>query len=88
MIDKPILITKDDCQRCDFVKEKIGERLRELEIVNADDVEGKVYMSYYQIYGTMEQDDQIQFPFLITVDEDVIHGTIAIKNHFLKRSDA
>jgi len=88
LINKMILITKDDCQLCDFVKEKIGDRIEELETVNAEDVDGKVYMSYYQIHLLMETNKKIQFPFLITENEDVVHGSIAIKNHILRRSDA
>ena len=87
MIDKMILITKDDCPNCDFVKKKVGDEIDGVEVVSADDVQGKVYMAYYQIYGKMEMSDKVQFPFLITEKEDVVHGTIAIKNHILKRSD-
>ena len=82
-----ILITKDDCPNCDFVKKKIADEIDGIEVVNADEVQGKVYMAYYQIFGKMEMDSKFQFPFLITEKEDVVHGTIAIKNHILKRSD-
>ena len=77
------LIVKDDCGKCEFVKEKIGNKVEEIQIINEDSIDGKVLMSYYEIFLIMDSNPNANFPFLITPDEQVIHGAIKIKNHIL-----
>lgn len=77
------LITKQNCQKCDFVKEKVGIKINGVEIIDGESTEGKVQMAYYEIFLLMDKDKSINFPFLITDKDEVIHGAINIKNHIL-----
>lgn len=81
--DKDILITKENCPKCDMVKSKVPpETLKKVEIFDATSVCGMTLLSYYERYG----DDNVQFPILITKEEEVIEGAIKIKNAIIKRN--
>ncbi|MDD3398568.1 MAG: hypothetical protein PHW93_03110 [Candidatus Methanomethylophilaceae archaeon] len=64
-----ILFTKQDCQKCDHIKERIPEGLK-VEIVDAETVDGMAEAAYYEI---LEED----MPVLV-VDEEVVTGAIKI----------
>ncbi len=78
---KLTLLTKEDCQKCDYVKSKIESEGFDVEIVGEDSVDGKVLMSYHQIYLMMDKDRNANFPFLIKENgqgEEVVTGSINI----------
>ncbi|MCL2607142.1 MAG: hypothetical protein FWD92_01100 [Methanomassiliicoccaceae archaeon] len=63
------LFTKNDCEKCEHVKERMPKGL-EIEIINADTVDGLAEAAYYEIV-------EETFPVLV-VDEEVICGAIPI----------
>ncbi|MDR0790929.1 MAG: hypothetical protein LBE47_00130 [Methanomassiliicoccaceae archaeon] len=63
------LFTKDDCGKCDYVKERIPKNLK-IQIINADTVDGLAEAAYYEII-------EKTFPVLIA-DEEVICGALPI----------
>jgi glutaredoxin len=63
------LFTKDDCGKCDYVKERIPKDLK-IQIINADTVDGLAEAAYYEII-------EKTFPVLIA-DDEVICGALPI----------
>jgi len=63
------LFTKNDCEKCEHVKERMPKGLK-IEIINADTVDGLAEAAYYEIV-------EETFPVLV-VDEEVICGAIPI----------
>ena len=64
-----LLFTKPDCQKCDYVKERMPEGL-EIDYVDTSTPEGLAEAAYYEILGK-------NVPILV-VDEQVVEGAIAI----------
>lgn len=74
-----ILITKEDCTQCDWVKERIPEGLR-VEFIDSKSIDGMAQLSYYQKY-----DEKQPMPVFIIEDEELaIDGTINIKNKMIE----
>ncbi len=74
-----ILITKEDCSQCDWVKERIPEGLN-VKFLDSKSVDGMVQLSYYEKY-----DEKQSMPVFIVEDEELaIDGTIAIKNKMIE----
>ena len=63
------LFTKDDCGKCEHVKERMPEGL-DVQIINASTVDGLALAAYYEI---VEKD----FPVLV-VDDEAVCGAINI----------
>jgi glutaredoxin len=63
------LFTKDDCGKCDHVKERMPEGLK-MKIINADTVDGLAEAAFYEI-------TEETFPVLVA-DGKVITGAIPI----------
>ena len=60
------LFTKDNCQKCEHVKERMPKGLT-IQIINADTVDGLAEAAFYEIV-------EKTFPVLL-VDEEVVSGT-------------
>ena len=80
------LITKDDCPKCEWVKEQIAKNDYDVEILNENTVLGMQFMAYYGLI----QEGQV-FPVLIQDDiEETTVGSINInrvlKGHFTSKS--
>lgn len=68
-----VLITKKDCQKCEYVKGKIPKDMR-IHKMDAESREGMGFLAYYEAF---------EKPVPILVDEEtdeVIEGAIRIKN--------
>jgi glutaredoxin len=63
------LFTKNDCQKCEYVKEKMPKGLK-IEIINADTVDGLAEAAFYEIV-------EKTFPVLVA-DGEVVVGAIPI----------
>ena len=76
-----MLITKENCDKCDWVKERIPEGLKDtLEIFDYNDVEVTPFLAYYEKI----QDNQ-PMPILIVDDEELaLDSTIKIKNKMIE----
>jgi hypothetical protein len=69
-----ILVTKNNCKNCEYVKSKIPAGLK-LTIINSDDMTANemALMAYHELIGHI-------VPVLIMDNEDLIEGTVNIKN--------
>ena len=65
------LFTKDDCGKCEHVKERMPKNL-EIQIINADTIDGLAEAAYYEIV-------EKTFPVLVA-DDEVICDAIPILN--------
>ena len=63
------LFTKDNCGKCEHVKERMPEGL-DIQIINADTVDGLAEAAYYEIV-------EKTFPVLV-VDDEVVCGALLI----------
>ena len=66
-----LLFTKPDCQKCDYVKERMPEGLV-VSIVNTSTAEGLAEAAYYELLNK-------NTPILV-VDDEVFEGAIVILN--------
>ncbi len=64
------LFTKDDCSKCDYVKERLPKDV-DVGIFNVDTVDGLAEGAFY---GILDKG----FPVLVSDDEYVAEGSIAI----------
>jgi deoxyxylulose-5-phosphate synthase len=64
------LFTKDNCQKCEHVKEKMPKGLT-MQIINADTVKGLAEAAYYEIV-------EKTFPVLV-VDDEVFDSKTALQ---------
>lgn len=64
------LFTKDDCTKCDYVRERLPENIV-IEILNVDTVDGLAEGAYY---GILDKG----FPVLVLNEEYVAEGSINI----------
>ncbi|MDR0335075.1 MAG: glutaredoxin family protein [Methanomassiliicoccaceae archaeon] len=63
------LFTKDNCGKCEHVKERMPKGLK-IQIINADTVDGLAEAAYYEIV-------EKTFPVLV-VDGEVVCGALPI----------
>ncbi|MDR0778141.1 MAG: glutaredoxin [Methanomassiliicoccaceae archaeon] len=63
------LFTKDNCGKCEHVKERMPKNLK-IQIINADTVDGMAEAAYYEIL-------EKTFPVLV-VDDEVVCGALPI----------
>lgn len=63
------LFTKDDCGKCEHVKERMPKNI-DIEIINADTVDGLAEAAFYEIIEKV-------FPVLV-IDGEVVEGAIPI----------
>ncbi len=74
------LFTKNDCSKCDYVKERLPEDV-DVEIFNVDTVDGLAEGAFY---GILDKG----FPVLVLDDEYVAEGSIAILDKIKGISDS
>ena len=76
MVDPPrhILVTKKDCQKCDWLKKKIPPN-NGIDFIDAETPEGMALLAYHEIFN-----EDTQIPLLITADEQIIENALPIKN--------
>lgn len=77
-----ILITKEKCENCDWVKSKIPKEL-EIEFIDGNTREGMAELSYY---GRYDAENTIVPVFIVEDEgEDGSYiGTVEIKNKMLE----
>ncbi|MCL1983941.1 MAG: hypothetical protein FWG58_00915 [Methanomassiliicoccaceae archaeon] len=64
------LFTKDNCGKCEHVKERMPKNLK-VQIVNADTVDGLAEAAYYEIV-------EKTFPVLVIDDSEIVCGALPI----------
>lgn len=64
-----ILFTKDNCGKCDHVKERMPKDI-DIRTINADTVDGLAMAAFYEILEKV-------FPVLV-VDGEIVEGAIPI----------
>lgn len=78
MNEEIILLTKKDCQKCDWVKEKMNDVEKDaVRVMNAETVDGMVIRAYHEIF------EEAEMPILIVSkdensDPEIIKGSIKI----------
>ena len=69
-MDRPILITGEDCQKCIWLKNKIAKEELDVEIVDRDSTEAMGHLAYHEMLHKMPLD----LPILIFADEQFFAG--------------
>ena len=68
-----ILVTKKDCQKCDWIKQKIDlHNINGIEIVDGESIDGMSILAYNELL------EGKSFPFLIIDDDTRMDGTNVI----------
>ena len=66
-----LLFTKPECEKCDYVKEKIPENL-DIQIMDMTTTDGMAHAAYHEILE--------KYTPILVVGEEVVEGAIKIKN--------
>lgn len=74
-----ILFTKNDCSKCDYVKERLPRGL-DVKIENVDTVDGLAEGAFY---GILDKG----FPVLIVEDEFIAEGSINVLKKLMEIAD-
>ena len=69
-----IIITKNDCPKCEQLKEKLNG-LNNFKYVDSTSIEGMSLLAYHMLF-----DKKTTYPLMITKNDDVIFSSIDIKN--------
>ncbi|MCK4544948.1 hypothetical protein KAU43_05370 [candidate division WOR-3 bacterium] len=69
-IEIPILITKDDCQKCEWLKDKIKKEGLVVKILDGGSTEALSEFAYHEMIDKMPLD----LPILIYADEQYFAG--------------
>jgi len=69
MENELILITKVDCQKCDWLKNKLEKESIEIETHDAKSVDGMVHLAFHGLL-----DDDVHMPVLLINDDRHIAG--------------
>ena len=65
-----LLFTKPDCQKCDYVKEKIPESL-DVKIMDMTSPEGMAHGAYHEVLE--------KYTPILVVGDEIVEGAIKIK---------
>jgi len=79
MVAQALLFTKPDCEKCEYVKERIPENL-DLKILDMTTTEGMAHAAYHEILEKYT-------PILVFGDE-IVEGSIKIKNRMKELAEA
>lgn len=71
MMDEIILITKKDCKKCEWIKDKIQAEELDVKVIDADSTDGMAHLSYHELYNPS---DPPHMPILIVDDSNIIKG--------------
>ncbi len=71
MVESVILFTKPDCEKCEYVKEKIPENL-DIRILDMTTTEGMAHAAYYELLE--------KYTPILVVGDEIVEGSIKIKN--------
>ncbi len=66
-----LLFTKPECEKCDYVKEKIPNNL-DIQIMDMTTVDGMAHAAYHEILE--------KYTPILVVGDEVVEGAIKIKN--------
>ena len=66
-----LLFTKPECEKCDYVKEKIPENL-EIQIMDMTTTDGMAHAAYHEILE--------KYTPILVVGDEIVEGAIKIKN--------
>ncbi len=71
MSSNVLLFTKPECDKCDYVKEKIPENL-DLQIMDMTTTDGMAHAAYHELLE--------KYTPILVVGDEVVEGAIKIKN--------
>ena len=77
MSPEVLLFTKPDCDKCDYVKEKIPDDLS-VRIMDMTTTDGMASAAYYELLE--------KYTPILVVGDEVVEGAIKIKNRMKKMS--
>ena len=72
----PILFTQPECQKCDWLKERLSSDSG-VQILDITTTEGLASAAYYELI-------EKHTPILVTEDETIIEGSVKIKRELIK----
>ena len=70
-----LLFTKPECEKCDYVKEKIPEGM-DIQIMDMTTTDGMAHAAYHEILE--------KYTPILVVGDEVVEGAIKIKNKMKK----
>jgi len=79
MVTEVILFTKPNCEKCDYVKERIPENL-DLRILDMTTTDGMAYAAYHEILE--------KYTPILVVGDEIVEGSIKIKNKMKELAEA
>jgi len=71
MVQNVLLFTKPDCEKCEYVKERIPENL-DIRILDMTTTEGMAHAAYYELLE--------KYTPILVVGDEIVEGSIKIKN--------
>ena len=79
MCPEVLLFTKPDCDKCEYVKERIPANL-EITILDMTTTEGMAHAAYHEVLD--------KYTPILVVDGDIVEGAIKIKNKMRELASA
>lgn len=79
------LFTKENCQKCDFVKKHVdlGGLGVSVEVLGPDNADALAHLAWHGLVAVAEK----QLPILVLDDSSYIAGAIPIKGYFEERAN-
>ena len=77
MSPEVLLFTKPDCEKCDYVKDRIPDGLN-VQIMDMTTTDGMANAAYYELLE--------KYAPILVVGDEVVEGAIKIKNKMKKLS--
>jgi len=71
MVIEVLLFTKPDCEKCEYVKERIPENL-DIKILDITTTEGMAHAAYHEVLE--------RYTPILVVGDEIVEGSIKIKN--------
>ncbi len=71
MVIEVLLFTKPDCEKCEYVKERIPANL-DIKILDITTTEGMAHAAYHEVLE--------KYTPILVVGDEIVEGSIKIKN--------
>jgi hypothetical protein len=71
MVAEVLLFTKPDCEKCEYVKERIPGNL-DIKVLDMTSTEGMAHAAYFEILE--------KYTPILVVGDEIVEGSIKIKN--------
>lgn len=78
MCPEVLLFTKPDCEKCEFVKERIPENL-EITVLDMTTKEGMAHAAYHEVLD--------KYTPILVVGDEIVEGALRIKNKMRELAD-